>query len=215
MYQGSIGGVIYEENANQSGVCYLCDEGERCALAVRTPRASYQNGKTNEKRRLWVLFGRTRNRFECDGYSAACRCRGIGSEVGTVIYFDNAATTYPKPRTVVQALQKAAVRYGANPGRAGHTMAYKTAERVYAARAAVSDFFSLGSPGNVIFTKNSTTPLQDRWRHCGKRGYAPGVRRILQKGMRKRLRILKRHCVKIRLRLSVRVHPMYSANAHR
>lgn len=159
MYQGSIGGVIYEENANQSGVSYLCDEGKRCASAVRTPRTNYKNGKTNEKRRLRIRFGRTRNRFECGGYSAAGRRRGIGSEVGNVIYFDNAATTYPKPHAVVQALQKAAVHYGANPGRAGHTMAYKTAERVYAARAAVSDFFSLGSPENVVFTKNCTEAL--------------------------------------------------------
>ncbi len=76
-----------------------------------------------------------------------------------MIYFDNAATTFPKPRTVTHALSQAAVRYGANPGRAGHRMAYETAERVYAAREAVSDFFSLGKPENVIFTKNCTEAL--------------------------------------------------------
>lgn len=76
-----------------------------------------------------------------------------------MIYFDNAATTFPKPRNVTHALTQAAVRYGANPGRAGHRMAYETAERVYAAREAVSDFFSLGKPENVIFTKNCTEAL--------------------------------------------------------
>lgn len=76
-----------------------------------------------------------------------------------MIYFDNAATTFPKPRTVTHELTQATVRYGANPGRAGHRMAYETAERVYAAREAVSDFFSLGKPENVIFTKNCTESL--------------------------------------------------------
>lgn len=76
-----------------------------------------------------------------------------------MIYFDNAATTFPKPRAVTQALTQATVRYGANPGRAGHRMAYETAEQVYAAREAVSDFFALGKPENVIFTKNCTESL--------------------------------------------------------
>lgn len=76
-----------------------------------------------------------------------------------MIYFDNAATTFPKPRAVTQALTQATARYGANPGRAGHRMAYETAEQVYAAREAVSDFFALGKPENVIFTKNCTESL--------------------------------------------------------
>ncbi len=74
-------------------------------------------------------------------------------------YFDNAATTFPKPRAVTHAMAQAVLRYGANPGRAGHRMAYETAERVYAAREAVSDFFALGKPESVIFTKNCTESL--------------------------------------------------------
>lgn len=74
-------------------------------------------------------------------------------------YFDNAATTYPKPRTVVSALSESTIRYGANPGRAGHKMAYDTAEKVYAAREAVSDFFDLDAPERVVFTKNCTESL--------------------------------------------------------
>lgn len=76
-----------------------------------------------------------------------------------MIYFDNAATTFPKPRTVTRTLSQAVLHYGANPGRAGHRMAYETAEHVYAAREAVADFFSLGKPENIIFTKNCTEAL--------------------------------------------------------
>ena len=35
-----------------------------------------------------------------------------------MMYFDNAATTYPKPTTVNQAVERALRLYGANPGRA-------------------------------------------------------------------------------------------------
>ena len=43
-------------------------------------------------------------------------------EVNKVIYFDNSATTYPKPRSVVYAISDAMKFCGANPGRSGHTM---------------------------------------------------------------------------------------------
>ena len=33
-----------------------------------------------------------------------------------MIYFDNAATTYPKPKSVLSAVSGAAVYYGGNPG---------------------------------------------------------------------------------------------------
>ena len=46
-----------------------------------------------------------------------------------MIYFDNAATTYPKPNGVLNAVREALLFYGANPGRAGHKMAYDTAEK--------------------------------------------------------------------------------------
>ena len=44
-----------------------------------------------------------------------------------MIYFDNAATTFPKPPAVVQAVREALVRYGANPGRSGHDLSMQTA----------------------------------------------------------------------------------------
>ena len=39
-----------------------------------------------------------------------------------MIYLDNAATTYPKPISVQNAVSYALRNYGANPGRAGHSM---------------------------------------------------------------------------------------------
>lgn len=76
-----------------------------------------------------------------------------------MIYWDNAATTWPKPLFVRQAVGQAMQRYGANPGRAGHRMALDTAEMVYQCREEVAAFFGLQDPQGVIFTQNCTMSL--------------------------------------------------------
>ncbi len=76
-----------------------------------------------------------------------------------MIYLDNAATTYPKPREVVREMQKAITVYGGNPGRSGHTLAVKAAETVFETREALSDLFGLNAPEQVIFTLNATHAL--------------------------------------------------------
>ena len=76
-----------------------------------------------------------------------------------MIYLDNAATTWPKPPTVRQAVNEAMQRYGANPGRGGHAMAMETAMRVYACRETVAQMFGLDDPSRVVFTANCTMAL--------------------------------------------------------
>lgn len=75
-----------------------------------------------------------------------------------MIYFDNAATTFPKPPRVVQAVQRAMVQYGANPGRSGHDLSIRTAEQVYRCRELAAQLFHC-DPEQVIFTKNCTESL--------------------------------------------------------
>ncbi len=76
-----------------------------------------------------------------------------------MIYLDNAATTYPKPPGVSVGMQKAFSTYGANPGRAGHSMSIRTAEEVYKTRELVAQLFVTPNPENVIFTLNCTHAL--------------------------------------------------------
>ena len=76
-----------------------------------------------------------------------------------MIYWDNAATTWPKPAAVYQTMGQALRRYGANPGRAGHRMAMETAEQVFACRQDVAAFFGLSDPSGVVFTPNCTAAL--------------------------------------------------------
>ena len=73
-----------------------------------------------------------------------------------MIYFDNAATTFPKPVLTREAAGAAFTRYGANPGRGGHTMAIETAQMVYRAREGVARLLHFDKPENVIFTLNCT-----------------------------------------------------------
>lgn len=76
-----------------------------------------------------------------------------------MIYFDNAATSYPKPSAVTEAVREAMVRFGANPGRSGHEMSQKTARMIYDCREKMSQMFGVERPEGVIFTRNCTHAL--------------------------------------------------------
>lgn len=75
-----------------------------------------------------------------------------------IINFDNAATTYPKPKSVRQAVIEAVEKYGGNAGRGGHQLAMRTSEAVYSARETIADFFG-AEPENVVFALNCTMAL--------------------------------------------------------
>ncbi len=75
------------------------------------------------------------------------------------IYLDNAATSSPKPRTVVSAVRDAAVKYSANPGRGGHSKARLSGEMIYSVRSQTAEFFNAPSAENVVFCANCTTAL--------------------------------------------------------
>ena len=72
-----------------------------------------------------------------------------------IIYLDNAATTFPKPAPVIQAMCEAGEEYGANPGRRGHQLSQRAAQTVYHTRARVAEFFG-GKAERVAFTLNAT-----------------------------------------------------------
>lgn len=72
-----------------------------------------------------------------------------------MIYFDNAATTFPKPITVAQSVGTAVRKFGGNPGRSGHILSVRTSEQVFAVRDLAADFFNAQSE-NVVFTLNCT-----------------------------------------------------------
>lgn len=76
-----------------------------------------------------------------------------------MIYLDNAATTFPKPRSVVNAVVDCLKKIGGNPGRSGHALSLAAAEAVFDARCAVADFLGVPDPTSIIFTPNATFAL--------------------------------------------------------
>lgn len=76
-----------------------------------------------------------------------------------MIYLDNSATTRPKPREVVFAMEKALTTLCANPGRSGHKASLNAAIEVSNIREKLCRMFGLENPQNVIFTQNCTDSL--------------------------------------------------------
>jgi len=76
-----------------------------------------------------------------------------------MIYLDNAATSFPKPEAVYQALDQFARTSLANPGRAGHRMAIAAERMLDHARHILNQFFRGEAPERWIFTLNCTDGL--------------------------------------------------------
>ena len=76
-----------------------------------------------------------------------------------MIYLDNAATTYPKPERVYNAVLDCMKNYCANPGRAGHKLAMRAAREIYDTRENIAKLFNVSNPMNIVFTSNATDSL--------------------------------------------------------
>jgi len=72
------------------------------------------------------------------------------------IYLDNAATSFPKPRSVTRELNNCISKYCGNPGRGAHVFAMESARRIYECRELISKLFGVGAPERVAFTLNTT-----------------------------------------------------------
>lgn len=76
-----------------------------------------------------------------------------------MIYLDNAATSWPKPDSVKQAIVNAFDLYGANPGRGSHAMAIRTTEMIYRTRLAIARLINAESHERIVFCTNATDAL--------------------------------------------------------
>ena len=76
-----------------------------------------------------------------------------------IIYLDNAATTFPKPKEVLEAALDAYTRFGVNPGRSGYDLCLVAGELVDATRRELTRFFGGLHPERLVFTYNATDAL--------------------------------------------------------
>lgn len=76
-----------------------------------------------------------------------------------MIYLDNAATSYPKPKEVGQAMMYFLEKVGANPGRSSHRLSIESGRILYQARESLAELFKVDDPLRIIFTLNVTEAL--------------------------------------------------------
>ena len=90
--------------------------------------------------------------------------------MSNVIYFDNAATSWPKPPVVAQRMSDFLASEAANPGRAGHRMAVGAEKMIDRVRKTLTDFVGGTDFHRMIFTMNATDALNIAMKGLLRRG---------------------------------------------
>lgn len=80
-------------------------------------------------------------------------------ETQPIIYLDHAATSFPKPPEVSQALLYALEQASANPGRGSHRMAVQASRELFQCRKTLSKLLDVHNPVDIAFTANTTVAL--------------------------------------------------------
>ena len=76
-----------------------------------------------------------------------------------MIYLDNAATSFPKPKRVYDRMDQFFREEAANPGRSGHRLSVAAESQIVQARSVVAKLFGVKKSERIIFTLNCTDSL--------------------------------------------------------
>jgi cysteine desulfurase family protein len=76
-----------------------------------------------------------------------------------IAYFDHAASSWPKPPEVLQAMQDCMNHYAANPGRGSHQMAVQASRVLFETRKQLAKLFKIKNPTDISFALNTTMAL--------------------------------------------------------
>jgi cysteine desulfurase family protein len=110
---------------------------------------------------------------------------------------DNAATSWPKPTGVIEAMADFLEYAGGNPGRSGHRLSIEAGRVVYDARETVAEFFNVSDPMRVIFTGNATYALNIAIRGLLRLGDSVVTTSIEHNSVMRPLRALEREGVEL------------------
>ena len=75
-----------------------------------------------------------------------------------MIYLDNAATTYPKPESVYQALDNANRHLAFNAGRGSYSEAKKVADLIWMTKTEIAELVKTTGE-HIVFTSSATESL--------------------------------------------------------
>ncbi|MGZ6530043.1 MAG: aminotransferase class V-fold PLP-dependent enzyme [Tumebacillaceae bacterium] len=76
-----------------------------------------------------------------------------------MIYLDNAATSFPKPPSVLAKMEECMREYAANPGRGSHQLSMRASRVVFEARMKLAKLFNVKNSDNIVFTQHATEAL--------------------------------------------------------
>lgn len=75
---------------------------------------------------------------------------------GATVYFDHAATSWPKPPEVVESVVRALTVLGGSPGRAAHRLGLEVSREIFSARAACASLLGIARSKDLVFTRGCT-----------------------------------------------------------
>ncbi len=75
------------------------------------------------------------------------------------IYFDNAATTFPKPKVMVEAIENYFAHLGASPGRGAYAESIEAGRLITETRRTLNRLINGQSPDHIVFTLNCSDAL--------------------------------------------------------
>lgn len=114
-----------------------------------------------------------------------------------MIYLDNAATSWPKPPTVRDAVITILEQSGGNPGRSGHRLSVEAGRVVFEARELTAKLFNADDSLRVIFTLNATHALNFALKGLLKPGDSVVTTGMEHNSVMRPLRALERNGVKL------------------
>ncbi|WP_134702321.1 aminotransferase class V-fold PLP-dependent enzyme [Ammoniphilus sp. YIM 78166] len=76
-----------------------------------------------------------------------------------ITYLDNAASTWPKPPGVKEAMVECLDEYAANPGRGGHRLGLRASKAIFHTRVKLAKLFQISNPNDIAFTSNATSAI--------------------------------------------------------
>lgn len=110
----------------------------------------------------------------------------------SAIYLDHAATSWPKPAEVGEAMLQILNGPSANSGRGNHNMALNAGRTIFRTRMLLADLFHIENPNDIVFTSSTTEALNLAIKGCLKPGDHVIATMIEHNSVRRPLEYLRR-----------------------
>jgi len=115
------------------------------------------------------------------------------------VYLDNAATSWPKPPAVAEAMLHFLQKIGASPGRSAHRLSIEAGRVVEETREGLAQFFGAPDPSRIVFASNATQAINLALRGLLRPGTEVVTSSMEHNSVMRPLRALEREGVRVRV----------------